>query len=107
VSDAPLRQVRSLMLEDPDGTPRRWRFQYAKKVLYQGKEWGGLCVNGQRLIRFCTLISRRRAIEVRIHEGLHQTYPDLSEDAVKRGEDNLMKLLEASGALALPPKRRR
>lgn len=102
----PLRRFRTLMLEETDGEKHRWKFKYAAKLRYKGRDdHGGLCHNGRRTIELSTALALRRAIEVRLHETLHATYPDMNEDAITRGEDNIAAVLEAAGAI--PPRRRR
>lgn len=101
-----LIRFRTLMLEEPSGKSRRWRFRYWKVLRYNGRDdWGGLCDNQARIIDLCTTVNLRRSIENRIHEAVHASCPDLDEDAVLRVEGNIAAVLEASGVI--PPRRKR
>lgn len=102
----PLCRFRTLMLEESDGEKHRWKFKYAKKLRYIGRDdWGGLCHNGRRTIELSTTVNLRREIETRVHEVAHATCPDLSEDAVERLERNVCEVLAAAGVI--PTRRKR
>lgn len=96
-----LRRYRTILIQEPDYEYHRWRVRWRRSSddsLSSTSNWI------LRRLTFDTSVPVLRQVEHQIHELLHATFPELDEQAVLRGEENICRALEAAGIL---PKRRR
>ena len=83
-----------------DGNPT-WLVRFVDFVTFKKrkKPWPGTCDHGDKIIDVRNDLGPRDRFYTLLHESLHAEFKDLSEDAVTRASNNILRLLEAAKCL--------